>query len=361
MYRAELAASPTDRTPHSNSTTRVSPDCIASPDRQASPCLAMNAPAAHRLPHPLQGIDAHSRQKIGEDPVLIVSGPPRPKRKAEERELHVRPGCGTFAVLAVDHLRFLRMHRQPALRQPQCDRPHYFLRLLPAAAMNHRIVGITGKRTARVGALHPGIESVVHEQIHQDRRDHSALRRTAVPRQPFASRSLERGSEPSLDIQQYPAFLDVAADRFHQETVIDLIEGRLDVKLHHPVVSPTPLSGDGNRLFRRAPGPVPISPFAPRPLQTLQRYYRMIRPSPGIGILPHGFCHLSFPFSSRTKFSRSVPKPVSSSCRLYTGCRRDRKPGSPANDLYSLGWLNSFLPGLSWSFCTTPVLTALEN
>jgi hypothetical protein len=70
---------------------------------------------------------------------------------------------------------------------------------------------------------------------------------------------------------------------------------------------------------------------------------------------------LSFPFSSRTKFSRSVPKPVSSSCRLYTGCRPDRKPGSPANDLYSLGWLNSFLPGLSWSNCTTPVSTALEN
>ena len=70
---------------------------------------------------------------------------------------------------------------------------------------------------------------------------------------------------------------------------------------------------------------------------------------------------MSFPFSSRTKFSRSVPKPVSSSCRLYTGCRRDRKPGSPANDMYSLGWLNSFLPGLSWSNCTTPVSTALEN
>jgi hypothetical protein len=48
-------------------------------------------------------------------------------------------------------------------------------------------------------------------------------------------------------------------------------------------------------------------------------------PRPGIGILPRGFCHLSFPFPSRTKFSRSIPKPVSSSCRLYTGCRQDRK------------------------------------
>jgi hypothetical protein len=48
-------------------------------------------------------------------------------------------------------------------------------------------------------------------------------------------------------------------------------------------------------------------------------------PRSDIGILPHGFCHLSFPFSSRTKFSRSAPKPVLSSCRLYTGCHRDRK------------------------------------
>jgi hypothetical protein len=50
----------------------------------------------------------------------------------------------------------------------------------------------------------------------------------------------------------------VAADRLHQEAMIDLIEGRLDVELHHPVISPAPLSGDGNRLFRRASRPVSI-------------------------------------------------------------------------------------------------------
>ena len=48
-----------------------------------------------------------------------------------------------------------------------------------------------------------------------------------------------------------------------------------------------------------------------------------------IGILPHSFYHLSSPFSSRTKFSRSIPKPVLSSCRLYTGCHRVRKQVSP--------------------------------
>ena len=112
--------------------------------------------------------------------------------------------------------------------------------LLPAAAVDHRVVGITGKRTAWVGALHPGIESIVHEQIHQDRRDYSALRRAAFPRHPLAIRSLERSSKPPLDIQQHPAFPDVAADRLHQETMIDLIEGRLDFKLHHPIRSPRP-------------------------------------------------------------------------------------------------------------------------
>jgi hypothetical protein len=48
-------------------------------------------------------------------------------------------------------------------------------------------------------------------------------------------------------------------------------------------------------------------------------------PRSGIGILPHGVCHLSFPFTSRTRFSRSIPKPVLSSCRLYTDCHRARK------------------------------------
>ena len=48
-------------------------------------------------------------------------------------------------------------------------------------------------------------------------------------------------------------------------------------------------------------------------------------PRSGIGILSHGVCHLSFSFASRTRFSRSIPEPVLSSCRLYTDCHRARK------------------------------------
>ena len=42
-------------------------------------------------------------------------------------------------------------------------------------------------------------------------------------------------------------------------------------------------------------------------------------------ILTYGVCHLSFPFPSGARFSRSIPKPVLSSCRLYAGCRQVRK------------------------------------
>ena len=45
-------------------------------------------------------------------------------------------------------------------------------------------------------------------------------------------------------------------------------------------------------------------------------------PRSGIGILPCGVCHLSFSFASETRFSRSIPKPVLGSCRLYTDCHR---------------------------------------
>jgi len=48
-------------------------------------------------------------------------------------------------------------------------------------------------------------------------------------------------------------------------------------------------------------------------------------PDPCIGILPHGVNRLSFPFATKVRFSRSVQKPVSSSCRLYTGRRLSSK------------------------------------
>ena len=125
-------------------------------------------------------------------------------------------------------------------------------------AVNYRIVSVAGERTLWMGALHPSVKRIMHKQIHQNRTDHTSLRGTTFPQQVLAFRSFERCSKPSLDIQQDPVFLDVAANCLHQEPMIDLIKGSLDVKLDHPVIFPAPLSGDGNRLFRRSSRPVSI-------------------------------------------------------------------------------------------------------
>ncbi len=124
--------------------------------------------------------------------------------------------------------------------------------------MNDRVIRISGKWAKWTGALHPAVECIMHEQIHQDRTDHTTLGCATVPRQARAICRLERCSQPPLDIQQDPVFPDVNAYRLHQEAMIDLIEGCLDVKLDQPVILPAPISGDGHRLFRRPTRPVSI-------------------------------------------------------------------------------------------------------
>jgi hypothetical protein len=52
--------------------------------------LTMNAPAPYLLPHAFQRVGAHTRQKVGKGPLRTVDGPPRPKRKAEKREVYMR-------------------------------------------------------------------------------------------------------------------------------------------------------------------------------------------------------------------------------------------------------------------------------
>jgi hypothetical protein len=63
-------------------------------------------------------------------------------------------------------------------------------------------------------------------------------------------------------------------------------------------------------------------------------------PRSSIGILPHGVSHLSFPYASGSRFSRSVPKPVLRSCRLYTGCHRVRMQVSPRLILKRMAYLS---------------------
>ena len=65
-----------------------------------------------------------------------------------------------------------------------------------------------------------------------------------------------------------------------------------------------------------------VTPFAPCPLQTLQRYYGAIRHRSGlryIFCLVRHFRH--FPWHSDFCFPRSTNEPVLLSCHLYAACR----------------------------------------
>src|SRR5258707_15573047 len=69
------------------------------------------------------------------------------------------------------------MRRQPPFRQPRGNGVHHLVRLLLAAAMDYRIIGIARKGTLREVTLHPDVKRVVHEQIHQDRTDNATNNR----------------------------------------------------------------------------------------------------------------------------------------------------------------------------------------
>ena len=56
------------------------------------------------------------------------------------------------------------MHFQLALLQPSRDRREQSLRLGMASAMDHRIIGETGKQTLRVLPLHPSIEGDARDE-----------------------------------------------------------------------------------------------------------------------------------------------------------------------------------------------------
>jgi hypothetical protein len=99
-------------------------------------------------------------EKACESPFLTVDGTPWAKRKSKECELKMRIRGVAVAALAVHNSRFLRMYRQPTFRQSQCDGLHYFFCLFPISAVNHRVIGITGKRTRWIGAFYPDIECV---------------------------------------------------------------------------------------------------------------------------------------------------------------------------------------------------------
>src|SRR5450631_556141 len=83
--------------------------------------LPLKLPTLDRAKHADDRVPACGRQEARKDRPLFVTRGPRLEGEPEERELDLRVLLPPVAVLAIHHLRFLRVHRQLALRQSLTD------------------------------------------------------------------------------------------------------------------------------------------------------------------------------------------------------------------------------------------------
>src|SRR4030095_13797375 len=92
------------------------------------------------------------------------------------------------------------------------------------SAIAEYIVRVSLERNARIIPSHPHIESIVQEEIRQDRADNPTLRSSCHTRYDLPILHLYRGLQPALNIEEHPRTVRVLTDRFEEQLPIDAIE-----------------------------------------------------------------------------------------------------------------------------------------
>ena len=167
----------------SNSTTRVSPSCIAAPVRPTSPASGdgMRHPrTTFRMRFTASELTP-GRKLVNNRRCLLMAflG-----RKVKPRNVNCTFGKYSVRLLSWQYTIFdfsgciVNPHSasRSAMDRMTCSA------CCLTAAVDNRVIRIPGKRTRWIGALHPDVERIVHEQVHQNRTDHPALRRATFPR-----------------------------------------------------------------------------------------------------------------------------------------------------------------------------------
>ena len=129
------------------------------------------------------------------------------------------------------------------------------------------------RSTARLFSDHPKVERIVHEQVGQQRRD----RRTPPAGFPSPERPvwhLQGGSEPPFDVEQDPALVGVASDRFEQQIMRNAVEGARTSTSNTQSCFPTTLSGHGQSIMSGAPRTVAVAVGVEDRLQLLFQQHR---------------------------------------------------------------------------------------
>ena len=80
---------------------------------------------------------------------------------------------------------------------------------------------------------------------------------SAIPLDQAAILALQRRFQPPLHVEQDPALVGVVGDRFEREVPRDGVEELPDVEIEHPVVSPTALPANPQRVVSGPPRPIP--------------------------------------------------------------------------------------------------------
>jgi hypothetical protein len=161
-------------------------------------------------------------------------------------------------VLAVDDLGLVLVELKPAIRQPLSDRGPQHAGLAFARGVDNHVIAVALEPDARILPNDPRVERVVQEHVGQQGRNRRTLRGSAIPIDQAAILALQWRFEPPLDVQPDPALIGVMSHRLQDEVPRDAIEEGPNVKIQHPVLPPTALPADPDRVQRRPTRPIPI-------------------------------------------------------------------------------------------------------
>jgi len=156
-------------------------------------------PAANRGSDMLGRLGADGRQETHESASARDTRPTRPEGVTQEVERVLTEVPATSIVFAIDDLRLRRVKLQLALAQPPSHRLQDVLGLGSTHAVDHDIVSISLEQNGRKLPTHPSVECVVHEQVRQQRADHTSLWRSGALIFQDSILALDRGFEPPLD------------------------------------------------------------------------------------------------------------------------------------------------------------------
>src|SRR5262245_43590627 len=93
-----------------------------------------------------------------------------------------------------------------------------------AAAVDQSIIGVPTPGKVGMRPRYPEIERVMHEQVRQNRTDHTTLRRAAASLDYRSIFLHHRRCQPSFDVEQRPLARHVFPDSPQQERVVDIVE-----------------------------------------------------------------------------------------------------------------------------------------